>query len=139
MIQNACIITVDSVNSEKNVKSNIFQMFVKIKKCDKRCLIRHPGQCKFKQRCKFLKRNICAFTHETFVIDNDNLKDASKPLYDKIEELEDLINKNKAEYESIVKGLTEKIECERNKFEESVNAQKQLVKKNDELQNLFKK
>ena len=70
--------------------------------CDKNCNARHPKPCKFKTKCKFLHKNICAFSHDTFVFDDgksetqetlikivDFLKDESETNSKKIDKLEE--------------------------------------------------
>ena len=42
--------------------------------CDKKCNSRHPKPCKFKAKCKFLAKAICAFNHENDEQDLDDLK-----------------------------------------------------------------
>ena len=42
--------------------------------CDKKCNSRHPKPCKFKAKCKFLAKAICAFKHENDEKDLDDLK-----------------------------------------------------------------
>ena len=36
----------------------------KKEKCDKKCPDRHPKDFKFKEECRFLEKNICAFNHD---------------------------------------------------------------------------
>ena len=31
--------------------------------CDQKCRERHPRECKYRERCKFKKKDICAFSH----------------------------------------------------------------------------
>ena len=45
----------------------------KIKDYDTKCPSRHPKQCKFESRCRFLKKNICSFSHANLVLDDENL------------------------------------------------------------------
>ena len=44
-----------------------------IKHCDKNCNARHPKLCKFKSKCKFNARSICAFKHVTSANEEDEL------------------------------------------------------------------
>jgi NurA-like 5'-3' nuclease len=39
--------------------------------CDNKCEARHPRLCKFKTKCKFFKKGVCAFKHATLAVDDE--------------------------------------------------------------------
>ena len=51
-----------------------FSIICSIAKCDKKCNGRHPKLCKFEEKCKFSKKNICAFKHVTLASDDGQIK-----------------------------------------------------------------
>ena len=59
-----------------------------IKNCDKSCNARHPKPCKYKSKCKFNARSICAFKHATSANEEDDLDTLKK-------EIESLKQENK--------------------------------------------
>ena len=69
----------------------------KVRLCNKKCLERHPRQCKYKLECKFLKKEICAFSHVTLATDDENLEKVNKANENKIKQLENIITNMKAE------------------------------------------
>ena len=50
-----------------------FENVCEIKDCDKKCLNRHPKPCKYKKRCKFNAKSVCAFSHVNDTLEHDKL------------------------------------------------------------------
>ena len=107
--------------------------------CNTKCVDRHPKLCRNKERCKFFKKKICAFSHNAS--EKENYKDRGKVEVsnDKIDELKNLVSKNEQEFENKIKILTNSINIERKKNEDSIKVQKELLKKNDDLEIKLKK
>ena len=105
--------------------------------CDTKCLDRHPKLCRNKERCKFFKKKICAFSHNAS--ENDKDQEQVEVSNDKLDELKNLVSKNELEFENKIKILSNSINIERKKHEDSIKVQKELLKKNDDLEIKLKK
>ena len=46
--------------------------------CDRNCNSRHPKPCKFKAKCKFFSKQMCAYKHVTFASDDMELEALKK-------------------------------------------------------------
>ena len=105
-----------------------FQEVCQTQNCDRKCLNRHPKSCKFKGNCKFMKKNICAFSHSK--IDQD-VKIHDNKIHAQIKELEDIVKKQKLYFDNRVKSLEDKLDIENKKNEK-------IFAENEKLQNLLK-
>ena len=108
-----------------------------IKDCDKSCSERHPKQCKFKTRCKFLDKGICAFSHVTLV-QNDKTNECFSNHEHKIKDLENIVAINKTESEVIIKSLSDEIRILKKELSENVVYVKDLKRFENENQKLQK-
>ena len=70
--------------------------------CDKKCSSRHPRECKYKERCKFQKKDICAFSHVY-------VDDSEESLKQRFKDMEKAFETNKAESESKIERLIQEI------------------------------
>ena len=109
------------------------------KDCDEKCADRHPKPCRNKEKCKFFKNNNCTFSHNASEKVNDKVEEQAKVSNDKFEEFKDLVSQNKLEFESKVNTFTNSLNIERKKTEENIKVHKELRKKNDDLERIFKK
>ena len=88
--------------------------------CDKSCKSRHPRICKFKEKCKFFAKKICAYKHVTLACDDSELNALKK-------QVETLKLENEAKLSTIVK-LDEEIETFKFKIE-AVEKEKEISTK----------
>ena len=49
-------------------------------KCDRNCNARHPKPCKFKTKCKFNAKLICAYKHDTIANEEGALDDLEREI-----------------------------------------------------------
>ena len=123
----------------KECRKQHFENVCQTKNCDKRCLNRHPKPCKFKDECKFLEKNICAYSHLDLATENNDLKEIAKSFSDKICDLEDKINNMRNEIDNKLKSMGDEIENEKKINANHLSVQKELKKENEVLENLLKK
>ena len=88
----------------------------------------HPKLCKHKEKCKFLKKNICAFSHDLNEKENIDIQGDTEIII-KIANLKRLVSENKVENESKVKSLAEAIDIERKKNQEHDNVKKSCLRR----------
>ena len=74
-----------SASSDQNAESIISKMSVKMILVTKRMLKRHPKPCKFKNKCKFLAKDLCPFSHK------DNTDEGKDKLKNRLKDLEEII------------------------------------------------
>ena len=86
--------------------------------CDKSCPERHPKECKFREKCKFHGKGLCAFSHETVDNEKNNFEKRMK-------DLENVFALHKAESEERIKSVSEVIKNVKKEYSENV---KNLVK-----------
>ena len=101
------------------------------KDCDTKCSSRHPKECKFKSRCRFLKKNICSFSHVNLVLDDENLEK-------KIVDIEKVVITNTVESDAKVKQLLEEINLLKKDNSENKCIVKKVEKENEVLENTLK-
>ena len=82
--------------------------------CDKNCNSRHPKPCSFKENCKFLPKNICAFKHSPSENNDKDLDDLKRQVIQLKEENEKKQLKLK-ELETDVMNLKAKQEAKEEK------------------------
>ena len=111
----------------------------KIKNCNKNCEERHPKQCKYKMKCKFLEKEICAFSHVILVNDDQNVTKLNKESENKIKQIEVTINNMKVENECKIEQLCELVRETRKEFSDRFENEVKKENKNAEkkLENLF--
>ena len=95
-----------------------FKAICFIRNCDRKCEGRHPRFCQCEERCRFLKKGICAFKHVTHANDDKEtnalktkmklLETENKNLKNKIKDLEDYIAKEKIVNQEISEQLKAK-------------------------------
>ena len=68
-----------------------------IEDCDRKCLNRHPKPCKHRQKCKFLAKNICAFSHANDTLEKESLGDG---VLERMEAIEKQVAQNKIKHET---------------------------------------
>ena len=115
-----------------------FQNICDNQNCDKNCMNRHPKACKDKEKCKFLKKNNCAYNHDVHAEENSDVQGEAERIIE-IGNLKHLLSKYKVEIESKVKSLTEAMDVERKKTQEHESTKKELIKKNVDLERLVSK
>ena len=81
----------------------------------------------------------CAFSQEALETGNGEVNEHAKTISDESSELKNLVNKNKEELESKIKGLTDAIDKERKKTEEHENAFKDALRMKADVERTFKK
>ena len=113
---------------KEGCRNQHFQNVCQLPDCDQTCPNRHPKQCKFERRCKFLAKEICAFSH----VAEDGTETANK---DKIKELEMSYSKLEAISEEKIKTLESVIKSFRKEFADYV---KNTEQKSDILENKMK-
>jgi hypothetical protein len=101
---------------------------------------RHPNPkpCKNKEKCKFLKKNICEFSHDIHEKEISDIQGEAEMLIE-IHNLKHLVSESKVENESKVKSLVEAIDLERKIIKEHACLQKEMLKKNDDLERVLSK
>ena len=72
------------------------------KNCDKNCSSRHPIPCKYKKRCKFHAKQICAFSHAKSIKD-DTSDDCESDLVELKKQVESLKNENEHKKLELIK------------------------------------
>ena len=110
----------------------------KIQNCDGKFANRHPKPCKDKEKCRFAKKNICAFNHEALEEAFEEVHGQAKMPSDEIVELKKQIIGNEDKYERKIKGLKDEINIEKNKNEVHQNAIKDAIRANCDLEKTFK-
>ena len=110
------------------------------KKCDRKCDKRHPKKCDFKERCKFYKKNCCAFSHEANAHDDEKVK----TLENTVSELKVAIEKNKSEANNHTNDKVKSLELTVSKLKEAiakdkVEESKTIKKLNSEVESLKNK
>ena len=60
-------------NLGEKCRKQHFKTFCSDPDCDKTCKSRHPRICKFKAKCKFFAKEICAYMHVTLACDDREL------------------------------------------------------------------
>ena len=64
-IKKVCILTRAFAYSATSVNIYMLIKYVQKKKCPKiHCKLRHPVPCKYKDKCKFIKKVDCAYSHD---------------------------------------------------------------------------
>ena len=91
------------------------------------------------QKQTFLKKKICAFSHDAHEKEIDKVQGTSKIIFEEIVNLKNLVSSNKEDNENKVKSLTEAIDDERKKNDEHDIGQKELLKKYEEFERMFRK
>ena len=98
------------------------------KACDNGCPDRHPQECKFKERCRFLDKGMCAFSHDYAESENENL-------IKRIEALEKEFERNKTESDTQIKQLKEEMKTFKR---DSIENVEHMNKRNEILKNDLK-
>ena len=76
-IKKVCILTRAFAYSATSVNIYMLIKYVQKKKCPKiHCKLRHPVPCKYKDKCKFIKKGDCAYSHD---VTHCNLMDDGLP------------------------------------------------------------
>ena len=127
---------------------------------NEKCHDRHPNPCWWGLRCKFHNKNMCLFSHDTTVqndekrvgeleklvaklqkeskMQNEEFKDLMKKMENKFDKLEDKIEKQHKtlqEKEKLIKNLENKLETLEDSFVTKLN---KLEKLSEENKNKFK-
>ena len=73
------------------------------------CMDRHPNPCKFGNRCKFHRKNLCLYSHVTIVSDDEKFKALQNKLDKKFEtqckEMKKTVEKIITEKEKLIDNL----------------------------------
>ena len=98
--------------------------------CNRNCEGRHPKQCKFESKCRFLKKGICAFKHVALAFDDEeknalksrltHLETENKTLKAKLLQLEEDLHREKAN----TKLATDALVLKSKESEEELKSQK---------------
>ena len=73
---------------------------------DQECNYRHPRSCKYRELCKFYKKDICAFKHIN-IIKKETSENEIKSHFEEIQKLKNEILQLKTDVESKVKELND--------------------------------
>ena len=103
---------------QKKCKKEHFENECEIKNCDEKCLNRHPIHCKYENRCKFLKKKICAFKHSKVYNEAANVE--NKDLKKEIKELKDLVRKQQKEFDDKTNNLKKELDVQKENNEKLV-------------------
>ena len=101
--------------------------------CDQKCMNRHPRECRYRKRCKFLEKNNCEYSHSFIVSDTEKLGDTNKN-----NEIANLLNKFQEDFDIKLNQNAEFIKVKESCIETNKFA-KQNKKENDQLEEDFKK
>ena len=103
---------------DEECRKRHFKTICVIKYCDRKCEGRHPRLCQFEERCRFLKKGICAFKHVTRANDDEEinalktkmelLETENKNLKNKFKVLENNIAKEKINNQELKEHIKEK-------------------------------
>ena len=74
-----------------------------IRNCDQKCLNRHTKPCQNKKTCKFYKKNVCAFKHNTLEKENES-EEKDTIILDEIGKLKNNIGNEKVEMKQKLKA-----------------------------------
>ena len=90
-----------------------------IENCDRKCLNRHPKPCKHKHKCKFLAKNICAFSHVDDTLEPESLEPGSEML-ERMDKLEQQIDDNKIRHEKDINELHKIVKEHQNQIKDLI-------------------
>ena len=99
--------------------------------CSETCDKRHPNPCKFGPRCDFNRKNVCAYSHDTFAKDNKKINDINEKFTKKFSVIEKQmtdIQKKTNKDPPDVKNLEKKLEAfEKNIEEKCYTFEKKII------------
>ena len=90
----------DTASMEKKCHYKHFPEKCQKDKCnDKNCTFRHPRTCKYRKKCKYHPKDVCAYDHVTIVHDDGKNIFDHKCNEDRGKLIENEMMKNKADHE----------------------------------------